>query len=82
MKPAWPSRLEASAIVLSTTLGTGRSAGPLDTKIVTSDPRGASSFGARFLVDHLADGRFLVDDLLLLHREALAGEQQPRLLHL
>ena len=44
-KPAWPSRLEASAIVLPTTSGTGRWAGPLDTKIVTSEPRGASSLG-------------------------------------
>ena len=71
MKPAWPSRLEASAIVLPTTSGTGRSAGPFDTKSVTSEPRGASSFGPGLLVDDLADGGLLVDDLLLLHREPL-----------
>ena len=71
MKPAWPSRLDASAIGLADHVG-HRPVG----RALRHEERDLGAAGrllvrAGVLVDDLADGGLLVDDLLLLHREAL-----------
>ena len=82
VKPAWPSRFDASAIGLADHVG-HRTVG----RALRHDERDLGAAGRLLarpgvLVDDLADGRLLVGDLLLLHREALPGEQLARLLHL